>query len=500
MSRSSFALALALAIACSKSPEVTSAGGAGGGNPGKGGTGMSGTAGAGGSFFNIPDGGGAAGATGNRGDAGAFLGGISRPCVNLECRQTSCVMGGCKQPVCAGNARTTLRGKVYDPAGKVPLYNVVVYVPNAPLDPINTGPTCERCDSSVSGKPITTALTDTKGEFLLDNVPVGADVPLVVQVGKWRRTITLPSINACTENRADDPNLMRLPRNMMEGHIPKIALTTGGADRLECLLRKIGVSDSEFTPETGTGRVNFYVGRGSGGQPSPGFAPTHNGGAVFPPAPTFWENPANFDKYDIVILSCEGAQFPNEKSQAARMGLQAYANKGGRVFASHWHNVWLQHGAAPWPTVANWAMRGGNLPDPFTTTVDTSFPKGSALADWLVNVQASMTRGQLTINEGKHTLDSVNPMLSRQWTSSTMPPAVQYFTFNTPVGAQAAMECGRVVFTDIHVSAGDMSGRPWPTGCVTTDLSPQEKALEFMLFDLSSCVQSDSEPPRPPIP
>jgi hypothetical protein len=431
------------------------------------------------------------------------------PCVNLSCQQTTCRAGACAQQACPGGQRTTLRGKVFDPAGRVPLYNVLVYVPNAPLDPIASGPSCDRCDTPISGKPIASTLSDTQGQFVLDNVPVGTDIPLVVQVGKWRREIKVPRTVACTETVIEDPNLVRLPRSRDEGNIPKIALTTGGADNLECLLRKIGIADSEFTTESGEGRVNFFAGFPN---PAPNplfpipipvtrataaFTSALNGGATFTPARTFWDDPAAFNRYDMVILSCEGNSYPAEKSPAARAALVSYSDRGGRVFASHWHNVWLQGGPAPWSDVATFNNIGANLPDPFVGEVDTSFPKGNALADWLVGVGASTTRGQLTIREGRRTVSAINPMFSTPWIRSPMgqPPGVQYFTFNTPAGMPAEKQCGRVVFTDIHVSAADTPGPPFPEGCTTTELSPQEKALEFILFDLSSCVQPDNLPP-----
>jgi hypothetical protein len=445
-----------------------------------------------------------------------YTGGVTRPCVDLECQQTTCVMGSCKQKTCAGAAKTTLSGRVYDPAGKVPLYNVVIYVPNAALDPIPTGPSCDRCDSPVSGKPIASALTDTKGDFVLDNVPVGSGVPLVIQIGKWRRQITLPEVKACTDNRIDDANLLRLPRTQKEGNIPRIALTTGGYDRLECLIRKIGIDDSEFTPPTGTGRVNLYGGKGDGLPATTAFAPALNGAATFPSAVSFWDDPASVAKYDMVVLSCEGNWFSADKTPAARQGLVDYANKGGRIFASHWHGVWVQFGPAPWNTVASFVpplfgdrMRElPDLDDGFQTDIDTSFPKGAAMADWLVNVQASQTRGKLALVQGQHSILGVNAMAGQRWIYSdsipvafgnTTPMGVQYLTFNAPVGAPAANQCGRTVLTDIHVSALDMEGPPFPNGCVTTELSPQEKALEFMLFDLSSCLQPDRDVPKPPV-
>lgn len=418
----------------------------------------------------------------------------SKPCTNLCLKQVSCGGGG----------TTSISGTVYDPAGNLPLYNVAVYVPNAPLSPIVHGATCDQCGSTLSGDPLVATLTDTSGHFKLDNVPVSDNLPVVIQVGKWRRTFTVPTITQCADNPISNPQTTRLATKPAEtspdDDIPFIALTTGGADALECLLPLMGIDSGQFTNTGNGGRVNLYRGNG-GSQLSSGSAS----------ATSFWAdngaaNTKPLTAYDMVMLGCEGNTYPSEKPTTALQAMEAYANTGGRVFGTHFHYYWIESNPSPslWPTTATFD-HGNNPPQTnWNVTIDQSFAKGQAFAEWMLAVGGSTTLGQFPVNEGRHDVDAVNGQpptdpVSIRWVYGTNPNIVQYYSFNTPVGTTSDKQCGKVVFSDLHVAAGDSTGGTFPGNCSNKTLTPQEKALVFLLFDLSSCIQNDSQPPPPPV-
>ena len=57
---------------------------------------------------------------------------------------------------------------------------------------------------------------------------------------------------------------------------------------------------------------------------------------------------------------------------------------GGRVFFDHLHFYWLNHGSTALQGTANYIGVGSKLPMPITGIVNTTFPKGNSMADWLV--------------------------------------------------------------------------------------------------------------------
>ena len=410
------------------------------------------------------------------GEADAFE--FKDACTELSCFQFDCASKGLP--------RTTISGTVYAPNGTLKLYGVDVYVPRSDPGPLIDGVRCDSCSAGLLGGSFAQTRTDENGHFVLENVPATANVPLVIQIGKWRRQIVIPSVAMCADT-AVPAVLTRLPKNQNEGDIPQMALTTGGADALECMLRKIGLDDSEFSPGAGAGRVHLYT--GSGGTPR--FAPGLNGGAAFTDATTLWDTVDHLRPYDVVFLSCEGGQNGGTKPATARQAMYDYANLGGRVFMSHWHNYWIQQGPASWQQTTTFDFQAdlGTV----TADVDTSFPRAADMAKWLVNVNASTVEGKIPLTDAQHTVTSVDTGKAERWIwvpNTADGPSVQYLAFTTPLTEPEDNRCGKAVMSDIHVSTGDDSNGNlrFPGGCVTSGLTPQEKVLAFMIFDIAGCV------------
>ena len=250
-------------------------------------------------------------------------------CTGLCLEQVACAAPG---------VTTTISGTVYAPNGTDPLYDALVYVPNgsagAPtygVTPFPPGVACGQCGSDVSGSPLVSTNTAPDGTFELQNVPVGTNIPLVIQLGRWRRKITIPSVASCV-NTALTPAQTSLPSEEAQfdpaDNIPLMAFSTGSVDGLECVLLKIGINQNQFSnPATqgGSGRVRFYTGEGGAGAQI---------SAATPSATQLWSGATpDIDQYDMVFFPCQGGEYT--KTAAEQTVVVNYANAGGRVFGTH---------------------------------------------------------------------------------------------------------------------------------------------------------------------
>lgn len=379
---------------------------------------------------------------------------------------------------CASNSQTTITGTVYDPAMQNPLYNAYVYIPIDPnpsnLPAFSSGASCNSC-SGVTLNAVAVAQTDVHGNFTLKNVPTTAlapnnPIPLVVQMGKWRRVQMLTTVADCKSTAIPTAN-SRLPKNQFDGYnnhadIPRMAIATGSADPFECMMLRMGIDPAEFqVPGTGSRRIDYYVANGQ--QFQGGNAPGYSNlvGSV-----------ASLTPYDVILLPCEGNQ--DEGNENYSDFVASYTMQGGRMFTTHYGYTWL---ADPSGSTANATNPVTGVANPFYPVgtwnfdyqynsangqIDTGFPKGLAFEQWMDGLPApnngTVTNGLFTVAAPRNDFSAVNPAYATQWMHDTTNnvPWPLHMTFNTPMGAGigdagadgGAQVCGRVVYSDFHVT------------------------------------------------
>ncbi len=232
--------------------------------------------------------------------------------------------GLCTQQVACAGVPTTITGRVlagvssWVPPGTTPdpVPNAIVYVPSAALQPFQPGAQCTQCGADVSGSPLVATTSAFDGTFSLGNVPVGTHIPVVVQLGRWRREFFFDVTTSCASTPIGD---LHLPRTESEGDIPLTAISTGAVDSIECILLKMGVDESEFsgTAAGAGGRIHLY---------SAGFATAdvngHGSGASLydsEPEAALMGASGSYMTYDQIMLPCWGDEFLKPKDELASL-------------------------------------------------------------------------------------------------------------------------------------------------------------------------------------
>lgn len=348
------------------------------------------------------------------------------------------------------SAQTTLTGTVYAPNGGSnlnpdPMPNVLVFVaPAGTLPDINHGGVgvtggCSAQQDLVGVKPVVYTTTDYKGNFTLTGPALDAlgsgPVNLVIQAGKWRRQFPNTNVVTGTANPVGD---LYMPADASQGDLPRIAIVTGSADSIECVISQMGINNSEVTSTAGTGHVNLFQ-----GTQSPGAAASANSTDT---EASLMTNSTLLDSYDMVMLGCQGT-YRDATVTGSKTGLnnlRSYADAGGRVFATHYEYVWLDKpetfaSAAEWRPDENSITPNGGTG---TITLDQSTPEGQTLAQWLYYIGASTVIGKLPdVHNLRQDQSGINTPPTQSWgtldppySSNTLnPPPIMQFSFDTPI-------------------------------------------------------------------
>ena len=482
--------------------------------------------------------------------------GANQICIGGVDGPTKCVAGGGRAcalcsaiPDCSkAGGVTHLTGRVLTPGrsdadvrNQVGVPNAIVYIlqtnkledlPGITAGIPSGGTSCDRCEDQDFGPVLTGTVTDATGRFKLDeSIPVGQEFLLVVKAGRFRRAtkFTLPQTAACKTTDLPTPlpdNPTRLPRTMNDGtavNIPRIAVTTGQVDAMECVLSKMGLADDEFknpaTPvASGAARVNLYRGGRVG-------APTGASiDAMTPHDSTLYGSAAQLESYDLLIADCEGTAWDERSTERTANGtnVRHFLNRGGRMFASHLSHTWLKDngdqayamataaetGLAP---AATWAASSDQTPDGIGIISQgrpNTAPRIQNFIDWMVNEKITTAPDYtFNINEPRSMSTGLGTTSEEFVYLQNRTMRTQQFSFNTPIGAPKEAVCGRVAYSGFHVAAaasdggggaggggggGPPPGNPFedavfPKHC-QGDLTNQEKVLLYMLFDLGACI------------
>ena len=345
--------------------------------------------------------------------------------------------------------KTTLRGKTYAPNGTLPLAGVLVYETDALPAPIPDAAYCDSCRVLPAGTFVQSAadgsfelmghagthyLVTEKGQFRrVRTIVVGAD-GTVQDVAKV--ITTLPGATAAGTDGQDD-TIARIA--MMDEQSP------GDNDAIQNALTALGITSwTSFGDDLGK------------------------------------VNEENLRNYHIALFPCDGTSL-NKPGSSERTALRAFVQAGGKVYASDWSHQFVdepfeeffKHPNRVWGADTGAQAPAGKYED-------------DGLKAWLGNVSPGEDPNDTHFEGVWSTYLGVQPADVPDATGATHTVTPHVYASVTETSglyyskeAATSMEfgCGRALLSTFHVHGGSSS-----------NLLMQEKALLYMLLDVSTCI------------
>ena len=213
------------------------------------------------------------------------------------------------------------------------------------------------------------------------------------------------------------------------------------------------------------------------------------------------------DSYDVILFPCQGGEPATTTrptgSPTRWTNLLNYTNDGGRIFATHYHYDLLDDQRQLHRPTANWNLNDGtwagrtrrpNIHD----FIGQTLPRGrrSPVAQPARRVRRDVRpdprrhhpQRLLVRRRARPALDLHDANDRRAAARRDIP---LHYTFDTPLAAapRSAGASSTATSTSRDASNDPTAGEVFPAECPDAgSMTPQEKLLEFMLFDLTSCV------------
>lgn len=352
---------------------------------------------------------------------------------------------------------STLTGTVFAPEGTIPIAGALVYFTNDEPAPIPDGTYCDKC---ISLPQDTYTTTGADGTFSLP-APQG-HFYFVVQKGQFRRVREIDTVGG---PQKVDKAMTTLPGKMDKANgddIPKMALIDAEYDKIDESLGKLGLAGAFDEYSEGAGGANSQE--------------------------ALLSDPGKLAQYHFIFRGCSSCDDGYSSKGAYIKNLQDYVKAGGKLYVTDWSYEYVHQG---WPQYLTFETNGANgfgggcigEYDAPATTIDPG------MKDWLgaQSITSFSTQGNWSIitkiNSVNTTDADGNPttVTPHVWIAGTSPDG------ETPNTVSFEDGCGRVLFSTYHTEG--------TTGGGSTDFLPQEKALMYVLLEVSVCA-TQGGPPR----